>query len=125
MRKTNIMIIFFIIVAFTLSSARIEDVETEKAAIREVVSFGYIEPIFKSGDIEAIKKGFHPEFNMLILRGNNLVKYPLEEWIKSIKKREYPLGDVVLLDFLIIDITGNAAVVKVKIDISKRRGGGE
>ncbi len=120
MGKKIIMSILIIIVAISLISARVEDVEAEKAAIREVVSGGYIEPIFRSGDIEAIKKGFHSEFNMLILRENNLVKYPLEEWIKSIKKREYPLGDVVLLDFLIIDITGNAAVVKVKIDNSKR-----
>ncbi len=120
MGKIIIMSILVIIVAISLISASIEDVEAEKAAIRDVVSFGYIEPIFRSGDIEAIKKGFHPEFNMLILRENNLVKYPLEEWIKSIKKREYPTGDVVLFDFLIIDITGNAAVVKVKIDNSKR-----
>ncbi len=74
-----------------------------------------------SGDIEAIKKGFHPEFNMLILRENTLVKYPLEEWIKSIKKRGYPSTGVVAWDILNIDITGNAAVVKVKIDISIRK----
>jgi hypothetical protein len=58
---------------------------------------------------------------MLILRENKLVKYPLEEWIKSIKKREYPSKDVVVYDILNIDITGNAAVVKVKIDIPKRK----
>jgi hypothetical protein len=94
MRKTNIMIILFIIVAFSLISASIEDIEAERAAIREIVTEGYIEPIFVNGDIKAIKKGFHPEFNMLILRENKLVKYPLEEWIKSIKKREYPSKDV-------------------------------
>jgi len=121
MRKTNIMIILFVIFAISLISASIDDVEAEKAAIQEVVIKGYIEPIFVNGDIEAIKKGFHPEFNMLILRENNLVKYPLEEWIKSIEKREYPSKDVVAYDILDIDITGNAAVVKVKIDITKMK----
>ncbi len=121
MRKIKIMSILFIIVAFSLSSASIEDIDEEKDAIQEVVIEGYIGPIFKSGDIEAIKKGFHPKFNMLILRENNLVKYPLEEWIKSIKKREYPTKDVVVWDIIIIDITGNAAVVKVKINISNQR----
>ena len=121
MRKTNIMIILFVIFAISLISASIDDVEAEKVAIQEVVIKGYIEPIFVNGDIEAIKKGFHPEFNMLILRENNLVKYPLEEWIKSIEKREYPSKDVVAYDILDIDITGNAAVVKVKIDITKMK----
>jgi len=115
------MIILFVIFAISLISASIDDVEAEKAAIQEVVIKGYIEPIFVNGDIEAIKKGFHPEFNMLILRENNLVKYPLEEWIKSIEKREYPSKDVVAYDILDIDITGNAAVVKVKIDITKMK----
>ncbi len=121
MRKTNIMIILFIIVAIPMISASNEDVEAEKAAIRDVVIEGYVEPIFVSGDIEAIKRGFHPEFNMLILKDNNLVKYPLEEWIKSIEKREYPSKDVVVYDMLNIDITGNAAVVKIKIDISNQK----
>ena len=121
MRKTNSMIILLIIVGISMISASNEDVEAEKASIQEVVIEGYIEPIFVSGDIEAIKKGFHPEFNKLILKDNNLVKYPLEEWIKSIKKREYPSKDVVVYDILSTDITGNAAVVKVKIDISNRK----
>jgi len=119
MRKTNIMII--LIVAISMIFASTEDVEAEKAAIREIVTEGYIEPVFVSGDIEAIKKGFHPKFNMLILKENSLVKYPLEEWIKSIEKREYPYKDVVVYDILSIDITGNAAVVKVEINISNQK----
>ena len=121
MRKIKIMSILFIIVAFSLSFASIKDVEAEKDAIEEVVIEGYIGPVFRSGDIEAIKKGFHPEFNMLILRENNLIKYPLEEWIKSIKKGEYPYTGVVAWDILNIDITGNDAAVKVKIDIGKTK----
>lgn len=121
MRKTNSMILLFIIVAISMISASIEDVEADKAAIQEVVIGGYIEPIFVNGDIEAIKKGFHPEFNMLILRENKLVKYPLEEWMKSIKKREYPSKDVVVFDIKNIDITGDAAVVKVEINISNQK----
>ena len=116
MGKIKIMSILIIIVAISLISSSIEDVEAEKAAIQEVVIGGYVEPIFVSGDIEAIKKGFHPEFNMLILRENNLVKYPLEEWIKSIKKREYPSTGIVAYDILNYDIT-----VKMKINIKKNR----
>lgn len=121
MRKTSIIIVLFIIFAVSLVSASIKDIEAEKTAIQEVVTEGYIEPVFVNGDIEAIKKGFHPEFNMLILRENSLVKYPLEEWIKSIKKREYPSKDAVAYDITNIDITGDAAVVKVEINISNQK----
>jgi hypothetical protein len=58
---------------------------------------------------------------MLILRENKLVKYPLEEWIKSIKKREYPSKDAIAYDIINIDITGDAAAVKVEINISNQK----
>lgn len=121
MKKVNFLIILFIIPAISLASAAIQDVEAEKAAIQEVVIEGYIKPAFVNGDIEAMTKAFHPQFNMLILRENILIQYPLKEWLKNIEKRGYPSKDVVTYNILNIDITGNAAVVKVEIVVPDKK----
>jgi len=121
MKKANLLIILFIIPAIFLAAVSAQDTEADKAAIQEVVIGGYIQPAFVNGDIEAMTKAFHPQFNMLILRENILIKYPLKEWLKNIEKREFPSDNVVVYDILNMDITGNAAAVKVEIVVPEKK----
>ena len=94
-------------------------VEKEKAAIQKVIENAYVKGIHINKDIDAIKKGFHPEFNMLILRDDKIIKFPINKWIESIKQRKEKEPEqpevTITYKFPLIDVTGNAAVAKIEI----------
>lgn len=91
---------------------------TEEEAVRRVVSSAYIEGIHNHGPIDDIRDGFHPSFAMLRLAGNAVEPLAIGDWIASIEKRraEGAAGGArVDGKFVSIDVTGNAATVKLEL----------
>jgi hypothetical protein len=93
---------------------------SDETAVKQVVTSAYVEGIQNNGSIEDIRKGFHPSFNMLRLMENDINPYPIEEWIAVIEKRKSeakPEAKPIRTEakFLQVDITGNAAVVKLAL----------
>lgn len=93
----------------------------EKAAVVEVVNAAYVDGIHNFGDPVAIRKGFHPDFEMLILENGRLQKLPIEKWIERIvagNAKEPPPADrerTASAEFPLVEVTGSAAVCKVEI----------
>lgn len=113
------MLIFILLgLSSQLLGQEAEDVKKEKAAIKEVIVSAYLEGISNKGDIDAVQKGFHPGFTMFGINNNSLWTRPLYNWIESvergIKEGKYPPEDKVTFEFPMMDVTGNAAVAKVK-----------
>jgi hypothetical protein len=96
------------------------DMEKEKTAVKKVILDAYRDGIVNVGDVEAVKKGFHPEFNLLgITRdGTNVWKLPIANWIKSVEKKKeegkYPPKEKVSFKFLMVDVVGNAGFAKIE-----------
>lgn len=93
---------------------------SDEDAVKQVVTSAYVEGIQNNGKTEDIRKGFHPTFNMLRLTDNDIKPLPIEEWIAAIEKRKAeakPTDKVVRTEakFLYVDITGNAATVKLEL----------
>ena len=69
-------------------------------------------------DVEAIKKGFHPSFNIIGLGRDDIWKYPIYSWMKSVKQRKkdgkYPPKEKITFKFLIVDVVGNAGMAKIE-----------
>ncbi len=90
----------------------------EKDAVREVIESAYVEGFQNLGGREMIEAGFHPTFVMVLNRGGNLVDLPLARMIEITEQRqqnpEYQHVPVTgkILD---IDVTGNAAMVKLEL----------
>lgn len=110
----------FLSITAILCSLLVVAQTTEEEAIKKVVTSAYVEGIQNNGSIEDIREGFHPTFTMLRLVDNEVKPYPIEEWIAAIEKRrsEAKPGDKVSrteAKFLKIDVTGNAAVVKLEL----------
>jgi len=109
------------IVIFSIAVASFTAVqeEAEKTAIKNVIQMAYIDGIQNYGNIEDIRKGFHPGFNLLMKRDEAMNKRSIEEWIKIIEKgkQENPSGPAqkVTGKFVFIDITGGAAAVKLEL----------
>ena len=92
--------------------------QTDEEAIKQVISSAYIDGIQNRGDVEAIRKGFHPTFTMLRMADNDIKPLPIEEWITNIEKAKAsnePAPPKAEAKFLNVDITGNAAVVKLDL----------
>ncbi|MCD6659666.1 MAG: nuclear transport factor 2 family protein [Lentimicrobium sp.] len=91
----------------------------DEAMIKEVINKAYIEGIQNQGNIEDIRNGFHPGFDLLMMRNNSLSKLPIYTWLETIERRkaENPSGPAAKtsVKFLMIDITGNAAVAKIEL----------
>jgi Putative lumazine-binding len=91
--------------------------QSDEEAVKQVVTSAYIEGIQNRGDVAAIRKGFHPSFNMLRLTDNNIAPLPIEEWITNLEKsksQNTPFAKTTG-KFINVDITGNAAVVKLEL----------
>lgn len=111
--------ISFIIIGLLLISGCTPKSDTptiEESAVREAVIAAYQEGICNVGDVEAIRKGFHEAFTMYGTHEGELWMLSLAEWIASVEKNKsdgkYPPEEKVTLEFPMIDITGNTAMVK-------------
>ena len=107
-------------VALTTYSAEAQEKKgNEKQAILKVVKKAYVDGLLNGGDLSFSKKGFHPEFNLLIQKEGELKKWPITDWIKRAedKKKNKPDDFKVKYKakFPLVDITGSSAVLKVEL----------
>ena len=115
-KETPVFILVFLLM-FSLTWSEKSNIEKEKSAIKKVILSAYRDGICNVGDIEAIKNGFHPGFNLLGMGKDDLWKLPIYSWIKSVEKKKkegkFPAKVKVGFKFLLIDVVGTAAVVKI------------
>ncbi len=120
MRKLLYLFIF-VIVVFPPTRTKAQSAENEKSAIKKVIMSAYVDGLHNKGDLKATKKGFHPGFDLLIMRNNKLEKLPIYNWLASAKERKAkdpsPIKetDKTKCKFLNIDVTGNVAVAKIEL----------
>jgi hypothetical protein len=98
--------------------------QEDEAAIKAVILSAYRDGLCNVGDVEAVKKGFHPEFRLLGTKDNALTILPIADWIKRTEEKKaagkFPPAALVAMEFPLIDITGNAAMVKVKFLVGEK-----
>ncbi|MFC1583371.1 nuclear transport factor 2 family protein [Candidatus Neomarinimicrobiota bacterium] len=106
-------------VAFSACAERETATNPEAEAVKTVVRDAYVYGIQIDRNVEAIRKGFDPVFNILILQNDEISEYPIETWIEGIEAsletnpgpREYETT----YEFPMVDVTGSAAVVQVEL----------
>ena len=93
--------------------------EKEEAAIRKVIEESYVKGVHIDRNVKAMRKGFHPQFSMFIMKDNTISTWSIDHWIdvveKGLKKNPMPPKHETTHEFSMIDITGNAAVAKIEI----------
>lgn len=95
----------------------------DRAAVIQVVQDAYVDGIHNFRDPAAIRGGFHPEFEMLILREDRLEKLPLADWIARIEaqnaKQPPPSRAdgtrTTTAEFPVVEIAGSAALCRVEL----------
>lgn len=116
--------LFLISLLFGFSGVNLaQDVsnEAEKEAIKNAIQIGYVEGLQNEGNAEKIDAYFHPGFNLLgIAERDNMWQLPIYNWkanaLNDVKTGKKPkTGDeIVTVNFLDVDVTGTAAVVKLE-----------
>ena len=92
----------------------------DRAAVEAVVRDAYVQGVHARPDAAAMRRGFHPDFRMLVLREGRLQAVGLEEWAARVEKAaaerkpDAPAADV-RADFASVDVTGDAAVVRLEL----------
>jgi hypothetical protein len=97
---------------------------SDEELVKQVVQTAYVDGIQNRGNTEDIRRGFHPSFSMLRLVNNEIKPLPIEEWITNIEKAKAnnePAQPKAEAKFVNVDITGNAAVVKLDLFRSGKR----
>lgn len=110
------------------AQAQIATVEEEQSAIKMVVQSAYVEGLQNEGDAAKIDAGFHPGFNLIgIAKGDQIWKLPIYTWkertlldVESGKKPKTG-DDMVTVNFLSVDVTGTAAVVKLEFLVGGKK----
>lgn len=87
--------------------------------IRDIIVRSYINGIHGSQVKEEIMGGFHESFRMLVKKDNSLVPVTIDQWLENIKimKTQFPQlwNKETVYKTLNVDITGNAAAVKIEV----------
>lgn len=90
----------------------------DEDAVKNAINKSYIEAIHNLKELNNIENGFHPSFELLGLREGELTKYTIDRWKKATEQRAQRTSNEVIettARFPMIDITGDAAVVKVEL----------
>ncbi|MDI6846019.1 MAG: nuclear transport factor 2 family protein [Candidatus Saccharicenans sp.] len=98
------------------STAKAQPTEDEEA-IKALIQSAYVDGLQNSGDLEKTRAGFHPDFVLLGLRDGQLTRLPIADWIASTEKRKAQgqKPPLTTCKFLQVDITGDAAMVKLEL----------
>ncbi|MDO9510224.1 MAG: nuclear transport factor 2 family protein [Bacteroidales bacterium] len=112
---------FILVFAGFLSLFVTAQAQNDELAIKSLIDKAYVEAIHNNGDLEEARKGFHPGFDLLIIKNNMLEKLPIYNWIQSAAERRVKNPEslqnapTTLCKYLNFDIVGDAAIVKLEL----------
>ena len=93
--------------------------EQEVEAVKKVIEEAYMEGIHVTQDQKTVLKGFHKDFNMLVLNDNELQKVSLNDWFGRIERMKTDNPEMwrgeSRHNFLFVDVVGKAAVAKLDV----------
>jgi len=88
---------------------------TEIENIKKTVVEAYVEGIFLQGNAKLLKKGWHPECDIVIFENGGLTKLPAKYWVDRLEKNPKPLDPNVTYNFVDVKVTGYAAIAIIEI----------
>lgn len=108
------------LVAFAFISFATYAQSDESEAVKKVILEGYINGAFNSLDADAMRKTFHEDFAIYSPKGEEIGRYPIATWADGVEKRKgsenfEPEKNKWEHKFASVDVTGNAAAVKVEL----------
>lgn len=112
MKQTRLLAAFAFLNLF--GSAALAD---DRAAIRDVVEAAYVQGVHGAFDAEAMRRGFHADFRMYVLREGVVSVVSRDEWIARMQKGSAAgtAKRTARADYTTIDVAGDAATVRLEL----------
>ena len=112
--KRNLFLIAVLLAAFLAAHSSVRAQNSEEAGVREAI--GYYFQGHATGMGEHFRKAFHPDAKLFFIRDGKFSTWTLDEYVARASGK--PADDEAQRKRSIasIDITGNAAIVKVVLD---------
>jgi ketosteroid isomerase-like protein len=92
--------------------------DEEKKAVIQVVTDAYINGVHARPDAAAMRRGFHPDFRMLVLSDGKMTAVTRDEWASRIEKsaaNPNAARPAIKSEFPEVDVVGSAASVRVEV----------
>ena len=92
--------------------------EADKNAVVQVITDAYINGVHAKPDAAAMRRGFHPDFRMLVLTDGKMTAVTLDEWASRVEKsaaNPNAARPAIKADFPEVNVTGGAASVRVEV----------
>lgn len=106
------------VVLMVLSAQNVKSQESER--IKDVVNKAYVDAIHNKGNLNDARNGFHPEFQMFVLRNGALSKVSINDWIQRIEngrnRNQNPPSEKASAKYISVDVTQNVASVKLELN---------
>lgn len=99
--------------------------QNEEELIKQVIQSAYVDGLKNFTSLDDIDKGFHPDFEYIAIGADSskIAKTPIATWREGVRKAKEN-GTVPNAKseakFLMVDITGNAAVAKIELYRDKK-----
>jgi len=115
MKSTLASAACFIAIYTTSAIAQQNDAEL----VQQVVQSAYVDGFANLTNIPAFEKSFHPTFEMLWLKDQQVEKTTIAQWSEGVKRRVARAGTkpsvLFTSKFVLIDVTGAVAVAKLEL----------
>ena len=94
--------------------------EVENKAVIQVINDAYINGVHARPDAAAMRRGFHPDFRMLVLTDGKMTAVTLDEWAGRVEKSAAGANasaprPAIKAEFPQVSVTGNSASVRVEV----------
>jgi ketosteroid isomerase-like protein len=92
--------------------------DVEKKAVIQVITDAYVNGVHAKPDPDAMRRGFHPDFRMLVLTDGKMTAVTLDEWAGRVAKgAANPAAPrpAIKADFPQVDVTGTVASARVEV----------
>jgi ketosteroid isomerase-like protein len=112
----RVMSLVFVVLALATTSVSAND--ADKKAVIQVVTDAYINGVHAKPDAAAMRRGFHPDFRMLVLTDGKMTAVTLDEWAGRVEKSAANASaprPAIKSEFPIVDVQGTTASVRVEL----------
>lgn len=121
-RRLRVALLLAVAAAQTVAPADAQEIPRPRparaqaeAAVRQVLVDAYVSGVHVDRDPEAVRRGFHPDFVMLVYDEGEVVDVSLQAWLDHMGLDGVPTSDTIGHSFRSVDVTGNAAMASMEI----------
>jgi ketosteroid isomerase-like protein len=92
--------------------------DAESKAVVQVITDAYINGVHARPDPAAMRRGFHPDFRMLVLSDGKMSAVTLDEWAARIEKaaaNPSAVRPAIKAEFPTVNVSGDTASARVEV----------